>query len=568
MSNNKLLFDFQSAFQNAKANPYCLFGKHNGNWLAHTIGDLIEKSENMSKHLENLGLKKGECVAVIANNCPEWIFTDMAIMRAGGITVPIYVNESQDHYNYILNDADIKICFVENKVAFDKVKDIHKINVFSFERIAECSHYETLFEKLFIEYEGVHPPSISSEDIATIIYTSGTTGKPKGVMLSHQNLLSNIEACSSRLPVATGDRALSFLPIAHVFERMLVYLYLHNGLTVYFEASLDHIPSALHHVKPHIFTAVPRVVEKFMEAIIRESQHSYFKRKLVEKVLSSASKFPDTDWHFFLLDKFVFKKIKHNLGGHLKAIICGSAQLNPELNKTFWGIGIPIYEGYGMTETSPVVSVNYPDNTKIGSVGKPIENVQIKLSDEQEILVKGPNVMIGYYKLPELTKEVIDADGFIHTGDLGAIDSDGYLTITGRKKELFKTSGGKYINPVVAESEFQSSSYIENIIVIGENRKFPSALIVPNIEAISEALDLKINEDKDEFLRQEKVKDLMDKEVARLNQKLGHWELIKEYRLLPTTWSVETGELTPKLSLKRNAISKKYESIIETIYNN
>lgn len=567
MNSNKLLFDFQSSFQNPKANSYCLYGKHKSQWLGHTVEDLVEKSIILAQQLENLGLKKGECVAIIANNCVEWIITDMAIMRAGGITVPVYVNESQDNYNYIFSNAQIKICFVENKAVYDKIKGIKKITVFSFEKFVACSHYETLLDKPYVENETTKPPIISSDDIATIIYTSGTTGKPKGVMLNHQNLMSNIEACILRLPVNTGNRALSFLPIAHVFERMLVYLYLHTGLTVYFEPSLEDISSSLHHVKPHIFTAVPRVIEKFMEAILRQSQHSFIKRKLVNRALTIASNYPKKSWDYVLINALVFKKIKHNLGGHLKAIVSGSATLNTVLNKQFWGIGIPIYEGYGMTETSPVISVNYNKNTKIGTVGTPIDDVEIKFTKDQEILVKGPNVMVGYYKQPELTKETIDADGFLHTGDLGSLDSDGYLTITGRKKELYKTSGGKYINPVVAENEFESSSFIDNIIVIGENRKFPSALIVPNIEAISETLNLKVPETVDVFFQQEKVKQLIDDEVARINQKLGHWEQIKEYRLLPEAWSVESGELTPKLSLKRNAIIKKYEYVIESIYN-
>lgn len=457
----------------------------------------------MSRGLLKLGIQDGDKIAMISNNRSEWNICDIGIQQIGGISVPVYPTISADVYEYIFNDAEVKICFVSDQELYDKVLSIkNKVNslthVFTFNDIEGATSWKTLLEAadstLDAEIEK-RKADISYEDLVTIIYTSGTTGNPKGVMLSHKNLLSNVIACKPRLPVSPGARSLSFLPVCHVYERMLLYLYQYTGVAVYFAESMDTIGDNLKEVKPHVFTAVPRLLEKVYDKIIAKGEAlTGIKRKLFFWAVALGDEYDvkgKSAWYRFKLKiarKLIFSKWKEALGGNTLAVASGSAALQPRLARVYLAAGIPVMEGYGLTETSPVISVNYEEgnNVRIGTTGTVIDGVTVKIAEDGEILVKGPNVMMGYYKLPEKTAEDIDADGWFHTGDIGMFEEGKFLKITDRKKEMFKTSGGKYIAPQVMENKFKESRFIEQIMVIGENQKMPAAFIVPAFDFIRE----------------------------------------------------------------------------------
>ena len=418
---------------------------------------------------------------------------------------------------------------------------------------------------------------VKRADLATIIYTSGTTGRPKGVMLSHDNILSNVEASAERLPVDATGRCISFLPLCHIYERMLMYLYLYVGVSIHFQESMDDLGDRIREVKPDVFTAVPRVLEKVYERIIAKGEEQTgVKRKLFFWALDLGLRYevygrsPWYDLQLAVARKLVFSKWRAALGGNVRCVSSGSAALQPRLARVFNAAGIPLMEGYGLTETSPVVSVNDArnDGLRFGYVGRPLKDVQVRIADDGEILVKGPNVMMGYYLEPELTREVLDPDGWFHTGDIGEVSTDGFLRITDRKKEIFKTSGGKYVAPQVIENKLKASRFVEQAMVIGENRKFPAALIVPNFNFLKDYCALKEIPftDRQQVIGDKRILDRLMQEVETANLGLGHWEQVKKIILLPQEFSIETGELTPTLKLRRKPILTRYAAPIDALY--
>lgn len=558
--------------------------KTNGTWVGISTHTFIEKVNLISRGLVSLGIEAGDKIAVASNNRVEWNMMDMAIQQTGAIVVPIYPNISVNDYNYIFNDAGIKLCVVDSKELYDKIASI-KDNIptlkylFTFNH-TNSEHWSKISEKAAetpIEEVEKRKNIIKREDLVTIIYTSGTTGNPKGVMLSHNNLLSNVEGCRSRIPANEHSRVLSFLPACHVYERMLHYLYMTIGCSIHFAESMDTIGENIKEVKPEIFTAVPRLIEKVFEKIMAKGEElTGIKRRLFFWAVKLAEEYEVSGksiWYSFKLwiaRKLIFSKWKEALGGNVKAIASGSAALQPRLARMFLAAEIPILEGYGLTETSPVVSVNcFTKGIKIGTVGPLLDNVQVKFAQDGEILVKGPNVMMGYYNLPEKTKEEIDEEGWFHTGDIGEFDGI-FLKITDRKKEIFKTSGGKYIVPQAMENKFKESRFIEQIMVIGENQKFPAALIVPNFAYIKDWIKKENidgnNNSNSEICTNPKIIAQIQIEVDGFNKGYGNWEQIKKFELLDKEFSIEGGELTPTLKLKRKVILEKYKSIFDRIY--
>lgn len=558
--------------------------KKEANWIKYSCEDFIRISDQVSKGLINLGIKKDDKVAIMAENCPEWNFCDFGIMQIGATQVPMYPTLAEHDIKFILKDAEIKVVFVSTEPIYQKVKRIatengQDIKIYSYEKLANVPHWTEVVDASSSQSEinlEDYRKNIKEDDLLTLIYTSGTTGTPKGVMLTHKNLLSNIEA-SARLYPKGVSRALSFLPLSHIFERMVVYMYFYLGISVYYAESLDTIVQNLSEVKPHCFTTVPRLLEKVYDKIVAKGQAlTGFKKKLFFWALNLGLKYEFNGangiWYELQLRiarALIFKKWKEALGGEIMLIISGGAALQERLARVFWGADIKVLEGYGLTETSPVISVNGPrkGEARFGTVGKPLFNVEVKIAEDGEILCKGPSLMKGYYKKEDETREVITTDGWLHTGDIGNL-TDGFLTITDRKKEVFKTAGGKYVAPQVLEIKFKESPYIEQAVVIGENRRFPAALIVPNYEKVIEwAKRNQINETNHEKLvKNPQIIAKIWAEVDRLNEDFGKWEKVKKIALLPHEFTIEGGELTPKLSFIRKVILKKNEAIIEDLY--
>jgi long-chain acyl-CoA synthetase len=583
------IFDFLS--YQLKQNPLdrTLNTKYNGEWKSTSTADYASSANLMSAAFLNLKIKPQDKIAMISsNNRSEWCIVDVGILQAGAVNVPIYPTISQNDYEYILNHSESKYCFVSDQEVYDKVMAIKKnvknlIEIYSFDDIPGCKNWTELLtlgennlnEELLNKTKDVVKP----EALATIIYTSGTTGIPKGVMLSHQNVVSNVLSASKRLPLEIGkSTALSFLPICHIFERVILYIYLYNGIKVYFAESIETIPDDLRDVKPEVMTAVPRLLEKVYDKIYAKGEDlTGIKKKLfywaVEIGLQFEPYAQNGFWYEIKLKiakKLILSKWQEALGGNLKLIASGSAALQPRLARVFSAAGMILVEGYGLTETSPVISVNdlRKGGFRIGSVGKVIDDVTVKIAEDGEILCKGPNVMMGYYKEIEKTKEVMSGD-FFHTGDIGVIDEDGFLKITDRKKEMFKTSGGKYIAPQVIENEMKQSLFIEQIMVIGEGQKMPAALIQPNFDYIKNwfAQNRIIAEgDLVSICRNKSLLDEIQKEIDIHNQRFGKWEQIKKFELTPKMWSIENEFLTPTMKVKRNTLKTYYKDLISKIY--
>jgi len=481
-----------------------LITKKNGEWIATSTKEYIEKANAISRGLLRMGIQPNDKIAVISlTNRTEWNIMDIGILQLGAQNVPIYPTISEEEYEYVLNHSEAKYCFISCKEVLTKVNKI-KGNVkslegiFCFDEISECPNWTEVLEKgadaSNQEEVEKRKEAVQPMDLATLIYTSGTTGKPKGVMMSHNNIVSNVIASTERVPSSKGDSALSFLPVCHIFERMILYLYQYCGIQIYFAEGLDKISDNLKEVKPEIMTVVPRLLEKVYEAIIAKgSDLTGIKHNLFFWAVSVGLKFEPygaNGWWYelklSLARKLIFSKWQAGLGGNLTTMVSGSAALQPRLSRVFGAVGIPVMEGYGLTETAPVISVNDQRNHgwKIGTVGKVISNVEVKIADDGEILCKGPNVMMGYYKDTEKTDEVIK-NGYFHTGDIGEIDHEGFLKITDRKKEMFKTSGGKYVAPQLLENRCKQSRFIEQIMVVGEGEKMPAAIIQPNFDHIN-----------------------------------------------------------------------------------
>ena len=579
------LFDFITYQREHYPLDDALAGKVKGEWIKYSTEEYLSLGNKLSRALLSLGVQPGDKIALVSNNRPEWNIVDLGVLQIGAVNVPIYPTISSSEYEYIFNDAEIKYCFVSDKEIFNKVNDIFdKVEslkeIFSFDQLEGVRRWTDLMELGDVQYqEKVEQlkSDVKEEDLATLIYTSGTTGVPKGVMLSHRNLVSNVLASQKRLPLDPGNRALSFLPLCHVYERILSYLYVYVGVAIYYAESIDTISDNLKEVKPHGFSAVPRLLEKIYDKIVlKGTELTGIKRALFFWALELAKKYEPYQangaWYEFKLkiaNKLIFSKWREALGGNVKVVASGSAALQPRLARIYNAAGVPVMEGYGLTETSPVITVNMmaDHHFKIGTVGKAIDKVQIKIAEDGEILCKGPNVMMGYYKNEEKTKEVI-VDGWFHTGDIGEIDSEGFLKITDRKKEMFKTSGGKYIAPQLMENTFKASTFIEQIMVIGENKKHPAALIVPDFSHIKEYYShkhLPYPGDK-EVLKDEVLLKKMDKIIQHYNDGFGQWEQIKKYEFVRDPFTIGGGELTPTLKLKRKAILEKYASLVDKIY--
>ncbi len=560
--------------------------KINGEWIKTSTQTYIDKANAISRGLINKGIQPGDKVALISNNRSEWNICDIGIQQVGAIGVPVYPTISADVYEYIFNDAGVKLCIVSDEELLGKVNSIIEnvptlTEVYTFNDVPNATSWTELLAAPNAELDAEiekRKAAIDYEDLVTLIYTSGTTGNPKGVMLAHKNLLSNVKDCQPRLPVDYKAKSVSFLPVCHVYERMLLYLYQYTGVSVYFAESMDTIGDDLRDVQPNVFTAVPRLLEKVYDKIIAKGESlTGIKRKLFFWAVSLGEEYDvigKSGWYKFKLGiarKLIFSKWQEALGGKCEAVASGSAALQPRLARIFLAAGIPVMEGYGLTETSPVVSVNYEkgNNVRIGTTGPVLDNVTVKIAEDGEILVKGPNVMLGYYNMPEKTAEEIDADGWFHTGDIGEFVEGKFLKITDRKKEMFKTSGGKYIAPQVMENKFKESRFIEQIMVIGENQKMPAALIVPAFEFIQEWIKYKkldIGLSNNEIANHPDIIDRISKEVDEYNVGFGKWEQLKRFELVNDPWTPETGELTPTLKPKRRVILAKHKDLYDKIY--
>ncbi|SHM26460.1 long-chain acyl-CoA synthetase [Chitinophaga jiangningensis] len=569
-----------------------LAAKENGQWRKYSTREVSEIVMKFSSGLLKLGIRPGikeneekDKIAVIAPNRPEWIMTDLACQQLGAVLTPIYPTISQHELEFVLNNAEARLLFVNDKELLEKVLEARDKfptirEIFTFEKVEGARHWKEVLEMGDpANYELIEQTkaNISPEELVTIIYTSGTTGTPKGVMLSHRNVVSNVMACKPYLPVNSDSKALSFLPLNHIFERMVTYLYLTKGVPIYYAENMDKIGENLKEVKPTIFTTVPRLLEKVYEKIMATGlELKGIKRALFFWSVDLGKRYEINKdqglWYNLqlkLANKLVFSKWRAALGGNIQAIVNGAAACQVRLLKIFTSAGIPIMEGYGLTETSPVISVNRfkVEDRMFGTVGPIIDGVEVKIAEDGEILAKGPNITMGYYKRPDLTADAIK-DGWFHTGDIGVIIDNKFLKITDRKKELFKTSGGKFVAPQPIENKFKESPYIEQLMVVGEDRKFTGALIVPsfgNLKKWAEkrGLNWTTNE---EMLKNPEIKDLFKQAVDKYNQFFNHIEQVKKFALLPQEWTVDAGELTPTLKVKRKVILERYKHEIDGLY--
>src|ERR1700722_18130978 len=592
----KLFLDAVDRFKNPRAQMY----RAADGWEAVSANEMLRRVAALSNALVDLGVQRGDRVGIFAPNCPEWHIADFAAQGIGAVVVPVYFNESPDRLVYILNDSGAKVVFACGESQGRKIADCrdrlpaleHVICVSAPPDLPrEILRYETLIAPTGsaniavkvaaqVEEYRARAAAVAADQLATIIYTSGTTGEPKGVMLTHENLVSNAIAFSRDFDMLSSDVALSLLPLAHVYERTIDYSYFLHGVSIAYVAQIETVPQALLEVQPTMMVAVPRLYEKTYANIIERGHHeSGLKRKLFDWALRVASQ--AIPWQAFgthpssslkfrwkIADRLVYSKIRAGLGGKLRVMSSGGAPLARELAEFFWSVGLPVYQGYGLTETSPVVSANTPRANKVGTVGRPVADVQVRIADDGEILVKGPCVMQGYYRKPDVTRAAITPDGWFLTGDIGRLDEDGYLIITDRKKELLKTAGGKFVAPAPIENMLKTSPYISNAIVVGDKRKFVSVLIVANIPAI-EAAARQAGHDfasPAQMLADSWVRDLLSREIERLTAPLAQYEKPKRFAILEKDFSYASGELTYTLKLKRRVIEEHYQDVIARLY--
>jgi long-chain acyl-CoA synthetase len=569
-----------------------LSAKINGKWIGTSTKKVNEISLKLAAALHKMGIngksytaESADKVGIISNNRPEWVITDLAVQQTGAILVPLYPTTNPLEIEFILNDAEVQVMFVSGEEMYKKIKDLqHKVPslkyIFCFDEVMECTNWEALLNEANEEYvEKVKhvKKGIPASHLATIIYTSGTTGTPKGVMLSHSNIYTCVMYSKNSFPFEDNPhkKGLSFLPLNHIFEKVITYIYLYSGISIYYAESLETIGENIREVKPFGFSCVPRLLEKVYEKIMAKgAELTGIKRKLFYWAVSLAEKYDNTiDRGFWyntqlkIANKLIFKKWREALGGSVEFIITGGAACPVHLLRIFTAAGVPVYEGYGPTENSPVISVNLKGSPKFGTVGPPLKGIEVKLADDNEIIVRGSTVMEGYYKRPDLTAETV-IDGWLHTGDIGTWVDNKYLKITDRKKELFKTSGGKYVAPQPIENKFKENEFIEQIVVVGDNRKFVGALIVPSFEEIKKyckanGIEFSTNT---EIIKNEKIQMIFQKVLDAYNPLFNHVEQIKKFVLLPREWSIENDEMTPKMSLKRKKITEKHSKEIESMY--
>ena len=559
--------------------------KRNGKWEKISTDEYIRITNQLSRALLKYGIKKGDRIALItSNNRVEWCFFDQAALQIGAVTVPIYSSISSEDCVYNLENSGSKICIVSDEKLFDKINTIKSQlpelkDIFTFDDVKDATNWKELLEsgKETDNQQEVETikDSISEDDLVSIIYTSGTTGKPKGVMLTHKNIVSDVLGCEDRVPHKDSkNKALSFLPLCHVYERMIIYLFTTNGISIYFAESNEKLSENLKEIKPQYMTVVPRMVEKVYDAIYkRGTEAGGLKSKIFLWSIKVAEKYKIGDSKslaHIIADKLVFSKWREGLGGNIITLVSGSAALSKRLNTMFHAAGIPILEGYGLTETSPVIAVNSFEHTKIGSVGRPIKNIDVKIQEDGEITVKGPTVTQGYYKDEKQTKEAFTEDGYFKTGDIGILDKDNFLFITDRKKEMFKTSGGKYVAPQVIENLAKASQFIEQIMVVGDGEKMPTALVQPDFEfakSWASKNNINIGVSPIEIANSNELKAEIEKEISKINVHLGKWEQVKKIELTPVIWTEDNGLLTPTLKLKRKAIKEHFIKLYEKLYD-
>jgi long-chain acyl-CoA synthetase len=584
----KRVFDLLNHYQQNNARPDALVAKVNGQWKNYSTNDFVDYVDHLSYGLANIGINKDDKIAIISNNRPEWNFADYASQQCGAISVPVYPTISLHDLIFILNDAQVKLVFVSSADLHQKVAEAAKQApsvkfIYSFIQIESVAHWTELYEngKKSPAKEKIETikSQIDGNDLLTILYTSGTTGTPKGVMLSHNNLLSNSFASQYLCPFQKEWKALSFLPLNHVYERMLNTLYIYLGLGIYYAESLETIGDNLKEVKPQVFATVPRLLEKVYDKIVAKGhEQTGIKKTLFFWALDLGLKYElngANGWWYemqlAIANKLVFSKWREALGGNVTAAVSGGAALQPRLARVFNAAKIVVLEGYGLTETSPVVAVNSfkPNGIMFGTVGEVIDGVTVKIAEDGEILVKGPNVMLGYYNRPDATAEVIDTEGWFHTGDIGKFIDNRYLKITDRKKEIFKTSGGKYIAPIMIENKLKESPYIEQALVVGENQKFAAALIVPAFAAIKDYCSKQqiAYNTHDDLINNKAINNLINAAVEEANQTLAPYETIKKVILMNREWTIENGEMTPKLSLKRKVIIEANKTQIDKMFS-
>jgi len=582
------IFDLLTRFsQQFRPKADVLAGKEGGKWVRYNIRQYQEYADNISFALIRLGITRGDRIATISNNRPEWNFVDMGILQAGAVHVPIYTTIRESDFRYILSHAEVKLIFISGKDIYRKIEhilpDLPSLGgLYSFTSCEGARPFRELVElgkdnpdrgKLESRKSAVQPG-----DLATLIYTSGTTGTPKGVMLSHRNIISDMVAVASIIPLDETCRCLSYLPLSHIYERTAIYVFQYLGVSVYYAENMGTIAENIREVKPHVLSTVPRLVEKFYDRILdKGSKLKGFKKIIFDRSVSLGLKYETEQgrgWLYRLqlklLGPLVYKKWREAFGGNMRMVVSGGAALQPRLGRVFSAAGVPMFEGYGMTETSPVVAVHtFDKNGRVfGTVGPPVPGVEVRISHDGEILCRGPVVMMGYYREPELTREAIDAEGWYHTGDLGLLEPFGHLRITGRKKALFKTAMGKYISPEHIENTFAESPFIDTMMVVGENRKFAAALIVPdfaNLKLWCREQGITYTTDA-EMVKDARVKKQFQQVVGEYNQRFGTFEQVVKYELMEAEWTIQSGELSPSLKMKRAFIGEKYGKIIEKMF--
>lgn len=565
-----------------------LAGKDDGKWKKYSTREWIDSSRHVSYGLLKLGVEKGDKIASITFNRPEWNFLDMGVQQIGAIHIPIYPTISDKDYAYILEHAEVKYVFVAGEEMYRRIQDIVAgipgvQAIYTFQDLFGERHLQELME---LGKSNPEPgklkelkDSIHTDDMVTIIYTSGTTGTPKGVMLTHANIISNFMAVSYIPPYGPEHRAMSFLPICHIYERMMNYTFIYKGLSMYYLANMGAIAESLREVHPHVFTTVPRLLEKVYDKILMKGRDLTGVKKMIFFWANNVGlnyeigKERRNPWYGLKLKiarKLVFSKWKAALGKNLDIVVSGGAALQPRLGRIFWAVGIRVIEGYGLTETSPVIAVSdfSPNGIKFGTVGPVLRGVQVKIAEDGEILVKGPNVMMGYYKAPELTREVIDDEGWFHTGDVGVIEPEGQLRITDRKKVIFKTSFGKYIHPQVLENAFKESPFIDQIMVIGENQPTPAAIVVPDFNHLRSWCEVKEipYTTNAEMIAMPRIRKRFEKEITHYNKRFGKYERVSRFEILDHEWGVETGQLSATLKLRRTHLLNTYADLIEHLY--
>lgn len=586
MQEPRLLFELLEHQQRRHPLDYAFAAKEQGTWKRYSTAQSLDEINQVALGLLAIGLQPGDRIATVSNNRPEWNFLDLGMLQVGGVHVPLYPTITDQDYRYILEHAEVRWVMVSDASLYERIAPIarefpHIAGVYTFNRVPGAQHWSEIKAAARPDLNqelANRRAAIQKEDTATIIYTSGTTGFPKGVMLSHHNIMSNLLEAAIRVPCKAGDKSLSFLPLNHIYERMLTYMMMYSSIGIHYAESMETIGENLKEIKPQVFSTVPRLLEKVYDKIVAKGMElTGLKRKLFFWALDLGLRYEFKEangwWYETQLkwaNKLIFSKWREALGGNVQAIVSGAAALQPRLARVFWAAKIPVLEGYGLTETSPVIAVNYlaTGQVEFGTVGPVLDSVELRIAEDGEILCKGTNIMQGYYKDEALTREVIDPDGWFHTGDIGTLTAQGNLKITDRKKEIFKTSGGKYIAPQAMENKFKESIYIEQLMVCGENQKHPSALIVPAWEVLNDwATKNGLGDPSPSSLVQNpQVIALLQSEVDRFNKEYGQWEQVKKFTLLPVTWTVESGELTPTMKLKRKFIVGKFQKEHDALY--